>query len=231
MTIVAGSIASKTFTTLALFQVQDSINSGNSKLLMLFIGIAAVALLIQALVLLGVAFGAMKAQKELARELSEFRHKASAFLDKANSLTVELSPQIRDITSKVNTITGHVEKIAGLVHQKADELAPTVTAANQTILAANQTVADANFKTRAQINRVDEIISGALDATVRLGVAIERGISVPSREVAGILSGIKVGIGTLLNGARSFGSGTRPSRTYTPATPIYPRSNKPDLDL
>ncbi len=48
-----GFAAMKTLSVLAAFQAQDSINSGNSKLLMIFIGIVAISMLAQAAVLVG----------------------------------------------------------------------------------------------------------------------------------------------------------------------------------
>lgn len=231
MTVLAGDLAAHTFTALRIFQAQDSINSGNSKLLMVFIGIAALALLVQAMLLAVFALGAMKAQKELGGELKEFRHKASAFIDKANALTVELAPQVRDITARISTITNHIEKIAALVDEKAAELSPTITAANKTAMEANETVAEANRKTREQVNRVNGMLTTALDATARLGVAIEKGITVPGREVAGIFAGLRAGIDTLVSGARAFGSGSRlgssSPRLYPPPARPSPRPVSP----
>jgi hypothetical protein len=247
MTLMTGHLTSKTFTALAAFQAQDSIGSGNSKLLMLFIGVAAAALLIQAIVLAVFATGAMKAQKQLFGELSDFREKASQFIDRSNSLIVEFTPQARQIAIRVDKITTHIEKIAAIADQKAAEIAPTISAANQTVAAANQTAAEANLKARAQIARVNGMVTSALDATVRLGIAIERGIAVPGREVAGIAAGLKAGFDTLVRGARAFGSGTpngrprtyappqlpRPASPYRPepTTPAYFRPTDPDLDL
>jgi hypothetical protein len=161
--------------------------------------------------------------------LIELKTKAMPFIAESHALVTDLTPQIKQITVKVNAITAHVEEIAGVARDKAKEFSPTISAANETLISANQTAQEANLKTRAQIKRVDSIISGALDATVRFGVALEKGISTPGREVAGILSGLKVGLNTLFSGARAFGSGSRVSRPYTP--PTYPRSNKPNLDM
>jgi hypothetical protein len=227
-----GFAALKTLSVLAAFQAQDSINSGNAKLLMIFIGVVAASMFAQAFVLVCAAIYAVKAQKELTVELHEFRTKALDLIDKTHALITELTPQVRSITAKVETITAHVDHLAALVHEKADEISPTISAANQTVLAANLTVQDANLKTRAQINRVDKIVSSALDATVRLGVAIEQGIAKPGREIAGVLSGLKVGFETLISGARAFGSGSPVGRSYpkpaTPPRPLSPYRTNPD---
>ncbi len=230
--------------TLAMLQAQDSINSGNSKLLMFFIGLVAVALVVQAVVVVTAGLASMKAWKEITAHLVELKAKAIPLLDKSHGLVVELTPQVREITSKVGVITTHIEAISGLAKDKANEISPTISAANQTVLAANETVKDANLKTRAQISRVNGMISSALDATVRLGVAIEQGIAKPGREVAGVVAGLKAGLETLISGARAFGSGGPVGRASTysttpkpgpvpvykpaaePAATVYPHSEK-----
>jgi uncharacterized protein YoxC len=240
MTFVAGISSSKLITTLAVFQAQDSINSGNSKLLMFFIGIAAVALLAQAIVVVAVGLGLMKAQKEVMSHFIEIKSKAMPLIASSHGIVTDLTPTIKEISRKVNTITTHVEGIAAMVEQKANEFSPTISAANQTVAHATETVAEANRKSREQIVRVDGMVTQALNATARFGVAIEKGITVPGREIAGIVSGLKAGLDTLLSGARVFGSGApigrrTPYSDSTPlrsnGTPLYPRSNKPNLDL
>jgi len=250
---LAGSIAHtlpNPLSALLAFQA-DTITSGQFKWLIIFVAIAAFSLLFVALVILIAILGAVRAQKELGGEIKKFRDDASQFIDKSHSLIVEITPQIRQITAKVDTITAHVEHLAALVHEKADEISPTVTAANQTVLEANATVRetirtasatvqDANLKTRAQISRVDGIITSALNGAVRLGVAIEQGIAKPGREVAGVIAGLKAGVDVLATAAsRALNSRPSPQR-WTPPTstpgpvptrPIYPVPTKSETDF
>lgn len=222
---------------LGFFQAQDSINSGNSKLLMIFIGIAAFALLAQALVVVLVGVGSLKAAKGVLNQISELREKAMPLIAQSQTLVSELTPKIRELTDKVNMITAHVEEIAAIARDKVNEFSPTISAANQTVADATQTVQDVNRKTLDQISRVNGMITTSLDAASRLGIAIEHGITKPGREIAGILSGLRAGLDTLLSGARVFGSGgpigrarplVRPDAppyrtppTHMPAAPLY----------
>ena len=226
MTFVADHLASNTFSTLAAFQAQDSINSGNSKLLMIFIGLAAIALLTQAGVVVFMALGARKAQQELTSHFIELKEKAMPLIATSHNLVTELTPEIREITTRISKIAAQVERLSVLVNEKAEEFAPTISAANRTAAEANETAQDLNRKARAQVTRVNGMVTTALDATARLGVAIEKGITVPGREVAGILSGLKVGFDTLLSGARAFGSGGRLGGRSTPR-PTPPRPMTP----
>jgi outer membrane murein-binding lipoprotein Lpp len=226
---LAGSIAHTLphpLSSLLAFQA-EAIDPNQFKWLIIFVAIAAFSLAFMAAVVLVAVLGALKAQKDLSGELSQFRKQAAELIDKSHALVVDLAPKVREISAKVNTITGHVEHLAALVHTKADEIAPTITAANQTVLRANETVREANetvreanFKARAQVSRVDKMVSGALDATVRFGVAIERGIAVPGREVAGVIAGLKAGFETLASAAVSFRN--RPPQSRSTTTPPRP---------
>lgn len=218
------------YRVLAFFQAQDSINSGNSRLLIIFIGITALALLTQALVVVVMGVGAMKAIKEIQGHVVELRAKAMPLIAQSHDLVSELTPKIREITNKVNSITGHVEEISALARDKAQEFSPTITAAKQTVEQANRTVQEANLKTRAQISRVDSMITSSLNSAARLGVAIEQGITKPGREVAGVISGLRAGLDTLLSGARAFGSGANVGRR-PPAAPPYRPNNNVDPDF
>jgi uncharacterized protein YoxC len=234
-TLAAGVISGKTLLfahSFAIFQAQDAINSGNAKLLMVFIGLAAFALLVQAIAVVVVALGAVKAQKVILGHVEEIKAKVLPFVDKSHTLVNDLTPQVKEITAKTNllitdmtpqvkditakvqalvgelspqivgitakvhTITGHVEEITALAKDKVVEFGPTVSAANETAKQANETVRatimDAGDKTRAQVDRVNVMVSGVLDATTKLGKAIEYGVTQPAREVSGFVSGAKV---------------------------------------
>jgi len=258
---LAGSMAHtlpNPLSSLLAFQA-ETITSAQFRLLVIFVGIAAFSLLFVALVILVAILGAVKSQKELGGEIRKFRDEASLLINKSHDLVVELTPQVRQITTKVETITAHVEHLAALVHEKADEISPTITAANQTVLEANATVRDtvrtahatvqdANRKTRAQISRVDGMITGALNGAVRLGVAIEQGIAKPGREVAGVVAGLKAGFDVFATAAaralhsRPAAPRYSPQRPAAgpvptlrsmsePPRPIYPVPIKPESDF
>ena len=242
MTLVAGHLASTLFSALAAFQAEDSINSGNSKLLLVFVAVAAIALAAQAVVIVGIGLVLYKGQKAVMGHIDEIKGKAYPLIEKSQALLTDLRPKINEITDKVNVITGHVEHIAGIAKEKADEFSPTISAANQTVVNANETVAEANRKTRAQIGRIDAMVSSALDATVRLGIAVEKGITAPGREIAGMVSGMKQGLDTLLHGARGFAAGKGSGRTVPSQQPthaayraaaavVQPRTDDPGLNF
>lgn len=201
----------------ALLQVPDMINSGNSKLLEFFVGLVALAMVVQAIVVVALAVGLMKAQKELMGHVNEIRGKLTPLINKSHILVNDLAPEIKQITTKVNDLTGkaseltskinvitaHVEQMVGVAKDKVEEFSPTISAANETVVQANETVRIANRKTREQVERVNGMVTSTLNATVKLGKAVEQGLSVPRRELAGIIAGVRASVDVLVDRAKN----------------------------
>jgi len=186
----------------SVVSLQDGLSGESTHLLMIFIGIAAFALLAQAFVMVGMAIGASKAQKKLLGHVEDISNKLLPLIDKSNVLVTDLTPQLKDITARAQVITGNVEQISALVREKVNEFGPTITAANQTICEANDTVRDANRRTQQQVVRVNDMVTSVLDATAQMGRAIQSGITTPVREVSNIVEGLKAGVLAFIQGNR-----------------------------
>lgn len=166
---------------------------------------------------------------------------------KTDTLIGELSPKINGITDKVQGIAAHAEEIAAMAKDKVQEFSPTISEANQTakdaigitretVSKTNEialaTVADVSGKAREQIDRFNGIVSDALDATVKLGKAIEHGVTAPANKVAGIAVGAKATVEHLVKqygGLFRFGSKKKPaagtpSPRPNPVPPVTPHS-------
>lgn len=206
----AGAASISSWRSLAMLQAPDAIDSGNARLLMIFIGLVALAMVVIAIVVVVLAVVMTRTQKKVMGYVEEIKIKVMPIVDKSNGLIADLTPDIKGIAAKVHVITGHVEGIAGVAREKVHEFAPTISAANMTLNDANNIARDANQKTQAQVQRVNGMISGALDATAKLGKSIEYGITQPTREIAGVVSGLKAAMDSLLSKTRGFGAGITP---------------------
>ena len=182
--------------------LQDTLGTGTTRLIMIFIGIAAFALFTQACVMVGMAIGASKAQKKILGHIETINTKLLPLLDKSNVLVADLTPQLKDIAARAQVITGNVEDISGVVREKVHECGPTISAANQTLNEATVTARDANIRTRDQVHRVDGMVTDVLNAAAELGRAVEKGVRTPIREVSSIVEGVKAGVLTFINGGR-----------------------------
>jgi hypothetical protein len=167
-------------------QDPDSLSSGNSRLLMVFVGMVAIALLVQAGALIAMAIGAAKARKRGLEIAEEIRGKMSPILDSTQGLIQEMTPKIKVITENL-VETSHV------VRSKAAEF--------------DATASDLNMKTRAQAARVDGMVTSVLNTTADVSETLQRAVKVPVREIAGLVNGFKAGLEVLVGRAKEFGRG------------------------
>ncbi len=203
------------------FLQADSINSGNSKLLMIFIGIAAFALLAQAIVLTAVGIGSLKAVNEIKGHIEELKGKAMPLIANAHTLVTDLTPEVKQITTKVHglvtdltpeikqittkvheitvkveQISGHFEEIAGVAKDKVHEFGPTISEANVTIQ-------DANRMTREQVARMNSLVTEALNATEQMGASFRYSVGAPAREIAHLVDTAKETLNSFVSGTKS----------------------------
>src|SRR5215469_13858664 len=158
-------------------QDPGSLSSGNSRLLMFFVGMVAVAMVTQAIVVAVAAYGAMKIRKRLLAIAEELRLKALPIIDTAHSVVHDVHPKIRVIADNF-VETSHV------VRSKAQEFDSTIT--------------DVNQKARAQAAKVDEMVTSVLDTTAGVASAAQKAVKDPVREFNGLVAGLKAGIDVLV---------------------------------
>jgi hypothetical protein len=165
-----------------LQDVDDSISSGNSRWLMFFVAMVAVAMLTQAAVFVAAAIGAAKARKRVIAIAEEIRLKALPLIDKAHGLVQDLHP-------KINVITDNLVETSHIVRAKAQEF--------------DSTVSDVNQKTRAQAARVDDMVTSVLNTTAHVASTIQKGVQIPVREFSGLMNGLKAGLDVLVGRSKS----------------------------
>ena len=100
-----------------------------------------------------------------------------------------------------------------------------------TVEQIDATLSEVNDRTKAQVARVDGMISETLTTTNDIAGSIQRGIKMPIREVAGIFAGVKAAVDVLAGreSATPDGAAAAAKRaasataSATPVTPISPR--------
>jgi hypothetical protein len=167
-------------------QDPDSLSSGNSRLLMWFVGMVAFAMVIQAIVVVVMAIGAAKASKRAFEIVDELRTKIGPVLDTTQSVFHDAAP-------KVKIITENLVETSHLVRSKAREF--------------DATASELNMKTRAQAARVDGMVTSVLNTTAEISETLQRAVKVPVREFSGLVNGFKAGVDVLVGRAKGFGGG------------------------
>ncbi|GAC1364542.1 MAG: hypothetical protein NVSMB3_13020 [Acidobacteriaceae bacterium] len=176
-----------------LFQGGDAASSDHFQLLVIFVGVIAFCSFVQFLVFVGAAIAGLKAYKSISAEVDSVKQKAMPLVATAQTLLTESTPKIRKLTDNAVQMSDFVK---GKLHEYEG-----------TIDEANQTLKDANWKTRAQVAKVDGMVSSTLKATSDLGSTIHRGIRTPVLEVAGVVNGLKAALDVLVGRSTDFGAG------------------------
>ncbi|WP_348268570.1 hypothetical protein P8936_04945 [Edaphobacter paludis] len=179
-------------------QDSGSISSGNSTLLMVFVGLVALALIVQAIALVTIAMGAAKARKRVLVIAEELRAKAIPVLDSTGDFMKSTAPKMIVL---------------------AENLVETSNLIRHTATGLNATLNDVNSKARVQAARADEIVTTILMGTAEVVDSVQAGIRVPVREFNGLVSGFKAGLDVLVGRSKSFGNG-RNVRSYRDSNDI-----------
>lgn len=167
-------------------QDADSISSGNSKLLMIFVGLVALALIVQAIALVIMAIGAAKARRRVLAIAEEMRVKALPVLDSTQEF-------IKGYAPKLMTLAENLVETSNVVRKQATQFDATMT--------------DLNNKARVQTARADEIVTSILAGTAEVVNSVQNGIRVPVREFNGWMNGLKAGLDVLVGRTKGFGYG------------------------
>src|ERR1700761_5614605 len=151
-------------------------NNTLQTLLVVFIALSTISLLVQAGVAVGLAIGAMKAQKKLMALAEDVRLHAMPIIMSSQQVVQDVSPKVRtiidDVAAMSSTVRGRTEQISTVVD-------------------------DVTNKAQVQATRVDGMVKGTLDGLVSAVQAIEQGVAVPVRQVNGFLNGLRAGVEVL----------------------------------
>jgi methyl-accepting chemotaxis protein len=165
----------------------------------IFIGVTALAVLLQAGLLLGMYLAMRKTTTRLESLADEVKVKALPAIDSAQSLLVDIRPKANQIAESVKEIT--------------ENLAETTATVRGQVQRVDATVNDVVDRARLQVIRADELLSRTLDKVEATSEAVHRTVVSPVRHVSGLVRGVTAGIEFLVAGrGRKNGSNRDPRR-------------------
>ena len=165
-------------------QDAGSLSSGSTKWLVLFVGMVAIAMVVQAIAVIVLAIGAVKARKRALEIAEEVREKLMPVISGTHDI-------IRDAGPKVKIITENLVETSHVVRAKAREF--------------DATASELNMKARVQAARVDGMVTSVLNTTAEISETLQRAVKVPVREFTGLVNGFKAGVDVLVGRAKGFG--------------------------
>lgn len=182
-------------------QDADLVSSGSTKWLMIFVGLVALSMIVQAIALIVMAVGAAKARKRGLAMVEELRAKATPAIEATQTFMASYAP-------KLMTLAENMVETSNIIRSKAVEF--------------DATLSDVNNKARAQAQKADDLASSVLDGASEIVSSVQQGIRVPVREFNGLVNGIKAGIDVLVGKSKGY-------RGYNRNSQSSPEVN--DIDL
>ncbi len=153
----------------------------NSNLLILFIALTAVAVVIQAGMLIGMYLAMRKSTARMEALADEVKTKVLPTAELAQSMLAELRPKVENIIGNVN------------------ESSNVVRTQMQRMDAALNDILD---RTRLQVIRADELLTRTMDRVENTTEIVHKTVVSPVRQISGIVQGVTTGIEFLIGGKR-----------------------------
>jgi hypothetical protein len=162
-------------------------SSGNAKLLMIFIGLVAVSMVVQALVVVVMAAKTSGLVKGMSASVEELKAKLLPLIDTATHLTRSSQTLLDATAPKIKLVGDNLAKASEMMVETSEVVRTSA-------LRFEQTIADANVRTQRQVARVDGMVTAALATTTEIVESIGNGIRVPTQKIIGIATQLRYGL-------------------------------------
>ena len=179
--------------------------------LTIFVGILALALLLQA-IFVAIFLGKVTTLiTDLKRSFDETKGKALPLMADVKEIAQSTQVILRDLTPKIKVVSENVVETSHTVRAAAETVRQTIDSVRGTVQDTTEkaavTFADANVRAQKQVARVDGMVASTLAATAEIGQTIYHGIRVPARKIAEITTQSKHMLETLIDRAKALGIG------------------------
>jgi hypothetical protein len=155
--------------------------SSSNTLILAFLGVLAMAVLLQFFVLLAMAIGARKTHAKVVSLLEDFETRLNPILDTTRVLLDDAAPKVR-------IITGNLVTASYLVREQAESV--------------SQTMDEFNGRVRYRMAMVDGLIGAGVQAIDRAVGTLQEGVVGPLKQINGLLAGLRTGFDVLRNRGR-----------------------------
>jgi hypothetical protein len=138
-----------------------------------FIVVTAIAVVIQALILVLLFISVRKTSKRVESLATDVQTKALPTIETAQAMLVELRPRVTDIVA-------NVEESARMARAQMERL--------------DVTISDIVDRTRLQVIRADELVNRTMDRVEETSELVHRTVVSPIRQLSGLMTGLSAGL-------------------------------------
>jgi methyl-accepting chemotaxis protein len=149
----------------------------NENLLTVFVGVTALAIVVQMGVLIALFVSSRKTGERLQRLSKEMEENLLPMIRDAKILLAESTPQVREILQNLAVLSATARQDAERISSTANEI---------------------NDRVRQQVARADELLTRTLTRVEATTENVQHLISSPMRQVSGVLSGVAAGLAEFL---------------------------------
>jgi len=146
-------------------------------LLTVFVGLAALAIIIQMGVLIALLISSRKASERLQRVSKEMEENLLPMIRDTKILLAESTPKVRELLDNLIVLSAIVRQDAERISSTANEITDRV---------------------RQQAARADELVTRTLNRVEETTANVQHAISSPIRQVSGVLNGVAAGLAEFL---------------------------------
>jgi methyl-accepting chemotaxis protein len=168
-------------------------------ILVAFVALTGIALVAQAAIMLTMLLAAKKTFERLRQDFDELRENAMPFFTASRDALTRIAPKIEPITNDLVKATANASSIAA-------DLAQITTKVRAEVESAQVSTAEITERVKHQAARIDSMVTSSLDAADRAGEFIQTLVSVPARQLAGILAAARAMIESLSSRGAAPGS-------------------------
>jgi uncharacterized protein YoxC len=161
------------------------------------IGVAALALFVQTVILLALYRGMTKAAQSIKEEIEDLRSSVMPVVDSTRELvgsTREMLDSTRALAvrvgPKVETAVTDVAELARVLREQAADV--------------EALAGDVLERVRKQTARIDAMVSGTLDSVDKASAFVTEAVARPVRQLSGLLAGVKAIVESLRSTEAGF---------------------------
>ncbi|MBZ5722253.1 MAG: hypothetical protein LAO03_17925 [Acidobacteriia bacterium] len=153
----------------------------NAQLMLAFVIIAAVAIVIQACILIAMYLAVRQSTAKMEALATEIKTKVLPTTELAHSMLTDLRPKIElaisNVSQVTSTVRGQVERLDATLNDVVD-------------------------RTRLQVIRADELLNRTMDRVEETTEMVHKTVISPVRQFSGLVNGVTAGLEFLLGGKK-----------------------------
>ena len=172
-----------------LREIDGMPNFDNQTIQLVIIGVAALAVVMQAVVLIAILIAMKKAATAMHRDIQELRASVTPMILDSRDFIERTVPRVEDFISNVAPkIEDFITNTAPKVEATASDVAEIVHTLRVKTAEAELTVTEILARAQHQTSRVDGMVTTALDSVERVGGFLDKTVSKPVKQISALVA-------------------------------------------